>query len=418
MTLHNWSGNVAFNPARFHEPTSIAELQKAVIGAGRCRVLGTGHSFNTIADTPDDLISLRSLPARIDIDPDAREVAVSAGTRYGDLATRLHRAGWALHNLGSLPHISVGGAVATGTHGSGDANANLATQVRGVTLVGAPGDLIEVRHADRPTDFSHCVIALGSIGVVTALTLRIEPTYDVSQVVYEDVPYDLAFDHLDDIFAAGYSVSLFTTWSRAVVDQIWVKNRVDEPRVDPSETLDRSQRATAPRHPLPTLAGDTCTTQLGVVGPWHERLPHFRLDHMPSFGEELQSEYFVSRVDAVAALRSLAEIRSAISPVLLVSELRSVAADDFSLSPAFARDTMAIHFTWKPDAAALEPVLRMVEERLAVFGARPHWGKVFSFDPTYVCAQYPGLGDMRATVASFDPTAKFANDFVRPYLRP
>ena len=418
MILRNWAGNVAFRPARFHEPTSIAELQQIVAGARRCRVLGTGHSFNTIADTPGDLISLRELPQRIDIDADAREVTVSAGTRYGDLATALHRAGWALQNLGSLPHISVGGAVATGTHGSGDGNGNLATQVRAVELVTSSGDVITIGHTDRENEFSHCMIALGSLGLVTALTLRIEPTYDVSQVVYEDVPFDLALAHLDDIFAAGYSVSLFTTWDRPVVDQVWVKNRAEARRVDHSPTFEGGRLATAPRHPLPTLSGDTCTTQLGIVGPWHERLPHFRLDFIPSSGEELQSEYFVHRVEAVAALRSLNEIRSVMSPALLVCELRSVAEDGLSLSPAFSRASMAIHFTWKPDAAALAPVLRMVEERLAVFGARPHWGKVFSFDPSYICDQYPRLADMRARVATYDPTAKFTNDFVAPYLRP
>ena len=418
MQRTNWAGNVTFAAARFHEPTTVDELQRLVAVSKRSRVLGTGHSFNGIADSREDLISLKRLPARIEIDEVGSLVKVSAGTRYGELSAALHTAGWALTNLGSLPHISVAGAVATATHGSGDENGNLATQVREIEMITSTGDLVQVRSSDGQGSFAGSVIALGSLGVVVSLSLDLTRTYDISQVVYEDVSFELALAQLDAIFAAGYSVSLFTTWTQSVFDQVWVKTlAATAPAEGKPSWAQGSRLAGSPRHPLPTLPGDVCTTQLGIVGPWHERLPHFRLDFTPSSGNELQSEFFVARHDAVAALRSLDEIRSHIAPMLLVSELRSVAGDDLWLSPAYGRSSMAIHFTWKPDAVAVAPVLQMIEERLMPFAARPHWGKVFSLDPTYIAAQYPRMPDARALASSYDPTGAFVNDFVSSYLR-
>ena len=418
MTLTNWAGNISFAAARFHQPQSMEQLQEIVGQSARCRVLGTGHSFNRLADTADDLVSLRALPGRMVIDPAAETVTVGAGTSYGVLADELHRAGLALHNLGSLPHISVGGACTTGTHGSGNSNGNLATAVRAVELLTASGEVISLDRVANGDVFPGAVISLGSLGVVTALTLDVQPTYEISQTVYEDLPFEAALDELDTILASGYSVSIFTLWDRAVFEQVWVKSRADAPlsTVTPS-VLEAASAATRQRHPLPELSGEVCTTQLGVIGPWHQRLPHFRLDFTPSAGEELQSEYFIDRAVAVPALRALAELRALISPHLLVSELRTVAADDLWLSPAFSRHCLAIHFTWKPDAAAIAPVLRKIEERLSAFSARPHWGKVFAFDPDYIVAQYPHIADATALAIRYDPTAKFENEFTKTYLR-
>ena len=418
MTLTNWAGNISFAAARFHQPQSMEQLQEIVGQSARCRVLGTGHSFNRLADTADDLVSLRALPGRMVIDPAAETVTVGAGTSYGVLADELHRAGLALHNLGSLPHISVGGACTTGTHGSGNSNGNLATAVRAVELLPASGEVISLDRVANGDVFPGAVISLGSLGVVTALTLDVQPTYEISQTVYEDLPFEAALDELDTILASGYSVSIFTLWDRAVFEQVWVKSRADAPlsTVTPS-VLEAASAATRQRHPLPELSGEVCTTQLGVIGPWHQRLPHFRLDFTPSAGEELQSEYFVDRAVAVPALRALAELRALISPHLLVSELRTVAADDLWLSPAFSRHCLAIHFTWKPDAAAIAPVLRKIEERLSAISARPHWGKVFAFDPDYIVAQYPHIADATALAIRYDPTAKFENEFTKTYLR-
>ena len=418
MTLTNWAGNISFGAARFHQPQSMEQLQEIVGHSARCRVLGTGHSFNRLADTNDDLVSLRALPSRIVIDPSAETVTVGAGTSYGDLADELHRSGLALHNLGSLPHISVGGACTTGTHGSGNSNGNLATAVRAVELLTASGEVLTLDRTANAKVFPGAVISLGSLGVVTALTLDVQPTYEVSQTVYEDLESGPALDDLDNILASGYSVSIFTLWDRPVFEQVWVKGRVNPllSTVAPS-VLAGASAATRQRHPLPEISGEVCTTQLGVVGPWHQRLPHFRLDFTPSAGEELQSEYFVDRAFAVPALRALDELRALMSPHLLVSELRTVAADDLWLSPAFGHHCLAIHFTWKPDAAAIAPVLRRIEECLSAFSARPHWGKVFDFDPAYIVAQYPHIADATALAIHYDPTAKFENEFTRTYLR-
>jgi xylitol oxidase len=159
-----------------------------------------------------------------------------------------------------------------------------------------------------------------------------------------------------------------------------------------------------------------CSQQLGVPGPWHERLPHFRSGFTPSTGEELQSEYLVARADAPAALRALDAVRDRVAAVLQISELRAVAADDLWLSPAQGRDTVAIHFTWIADAGAVLPVVALVEQRLAPFGARPHWGKIFTVDPQVVRSCYDLLPRFRGLVRRYDPGGAFANAYTDRYL--
>jgi xylitol oxidase len=156
---------------------------------------------------------------------------------------------------------------------------------------------------------------------------------------------------------------------------------------------------------------------LGVAGPWHERLPHFRLDFTPSTGDELQSEYFVDRRDAVAALEALDPMRDRIAAVLQVCELRTIAADSLWLSMSCGRDSLAVHFTWVPDISRVAPVLAEVESRLAPFGARPHWGKVFSIEPADVASRVPRLADAVALAERFDPAGAFRNEFTDRYVR-
>ena len=421
VTLQNWAGNIIFHPRRFLEPSSLPELQHAVASSSRCRILGTGHSFSPVAVTDGDLISLAKLPARIGIDPERSEVTVSPGIRYGELAAALHGRGFALANLGSLPHISVAGACSTGTHGSGDRNGCLASSVVGIEIVTADGELLRVSRQSHPASFDGHVVALGSLGVISALTLSVEPTFAVRQEVFDDLGFDHALDHLDELFSGGYSVSLFTSWSRPVFDQVWRKrrDRVFEGR-QPAE-LDAAwfgaRSADSPRHPVAGMPAEVCTEQMGVAGPWHERLPHFRLDFRPSVGDELQTEYLLDRSRSADALRSLQTICTLIAPALLVTEVRSVARDDLWLSPAFGRESIAIHFTWKPDALAVSPVIRRIEELLEPFGARPHWGKVFFFSPTHVAAHYPRFRDAADLARSYDPAGKFENDFTSTYIR-
>lgn len=402
--MTNWAGNVSFSAARFHQPGSVADLRRIVALSSRVRALGTGHSFNRIADTTGDLVSLARLPTIIAVDADRARVTVSAGVTYGEVASRLHNAGFGLANLASLPHICVAGACATGTHGSGDTIGNLSTAVSAIEMVTADGDLVRL---DRDAaEFTGAVVALGALGVVVSVSLDIEPTYYVSQHVYDNLPLCVLSEHFDEVFASGYSVSLFTTWRGPLADQMWVKQRVTEQGVSPGQHFG-ARLADGPRHPVPGMAPAHCTQQLGVPGPWHQRLPHFRLDYTPSAGRELQSEFLLPRSLAWPALRAIEEISDVVAPVLQISEIRTVAGDDLWLSPSYRRDTVAIHFTWIDDMRAVEPVIARVEEQLAPFEPRPHWGKLFT-----TLGRYDRLPEFQQLMHRYDPSGKFRNSFL------
>ncbi|MEU4713688.1 FAD-binding protein [Micromonospora purpureochromogenes] len=409
VARRNWAGNVVYAARRFHRPSTVDELRRLVAGSDRIRAVGTGHSFNRLGDTTGDLVSLAGLPPTVEVDRDRGTVTVAAALRYGDLATRLHAEGLAVANLASLPHISVAGSVATGTHGSGDGNRNLAAAVTALELVTADGDLLTVSRADGDR-FAGMVVSLGALGVVTRVTLDVVPTFAIRQYVRRDLPAD----RLDAAFASAYSVSGFTTWRSSTVDQVWCKQLADQPP-PPADWLGTTA-AEAPLHPVPGLDPVHCTAQLGEPGPWHERLPHFRLGFTPSSGDELQSEYHLPRAAAVGALAALDGMRDRIAAVLQISELRTIAADDLWLSPNQGRDSLAVHFTWVDDAAAVLPVLAEVEERLASFAPRPHWGKVFTLDRSSVAAAFGRYADFAALLIELDPTGKFRTELLDRYF--
>jgi alditol oxidase len=450
----NWAGNVAFGAADFCRPSTLAQLQATVARAGRIRVLATGHSFNDLADSPDTQVSLAGLPPQAELDSAAQVVRVSARLTYAELAGRLDRQGFALRNLASLPHISVAGACATATHGSGVANQNLAAAVTGLDLVTADGDIVTVRRQDDWLDGA--VVHLGALGVVVSLLLEVVPSFAVSQRVYEGLALDVLDDHLTEVMASGYSVSLFTDWRAPRLTQIWVKQRVGDaapaaptgpaaptaaagptapadpttpvttptvaaPPVPMSPSITQSSwftatPAPAARHPVAGSPPDACTQQLGVPGPWYARLPHFRPEFTPSAGDELQSEYLLPVDDAVPALHALNRIRNRLAPVLRVCEIRAVAADQLWLSPSYRRDTVAFHFTWLPDAAAVLPVVTLVERQLAPFAARPHWGKVFTTPPETLRSSYERLPAFLDLMRRYDPAGKFRNAYTDRYL--
>jgi xylitol oxidase len=370
------------------------------------RVLGSGHSFNAIADPGEHgvLLSLAALPPEIDVDAAARAVRVGGGVRYAELAGELHTRGLALANMASLPHISVAGSVATGTHGSGVANPPLASAVGAVELVLADGSTETIGRGDPR--FGGAVTALGALGVVVTLTLDLEPAFEVEQRVYTGLPLG-ALD-FETVAASAYSVSLFTDWTWPGFGQVWLKRRTDEPpRPFPWATP-----ATEPLHPVPGMSAVNCTEQLGVPGPWHQRLPHFKANFTPSSGDELQSEYLMPRESALDALHAVDAIRYVVAPVLQVCEVRTVAADEQWLSPAYGRDSVAVHFTWIRDTAAVMPVVERVERALDRFDARPHWGKLFSTRPQTLQARYPRCADFAKLARSLDPEGVFTNPFV------
>lgn len=411
----NWAGNIAFATTRRFTPTSLDELREVVASSPRIRAVGTAHSFNDIADTDAAQVSVVQLPSSVVVDAEHRTATVSGGMRYGDVAARLLEHGFALHNLGSLPHISIAGSCATGTHGSGVRNRGLAGAVRSLEMVTANGELVTLtRGVDA--DFEGAVVALGCLGVVTTMTLDILPAFDMRQFVFDNMPAESVVNDFDEIVGRAYSVSLFTTWRSRDVDQVWVKQRMSDDNAAPDPRWLGASLAQSPRHPLPGMPVENCTPQLGEPGPSHERLPHFRLEFTPSAGEELQTEYLLPRERAVEAFESLATIAELIAPVLQVSEIRTIAADDFWLSPAFERDSVAFHFTWVKDDAAVRPVMAAVEERLAPFDPRPHWGKLFSIEPGDVAARYPKMSQFRELAKRHDPSGKFRNAFVDPYL--
>jgi xylitol oxidase len=408
---------VEFRAATARRPRTVAGLRAVVAGSTHARALGTGHSFNRIADTTGDLISTASLPPVADIDSAAATVTAGAGVRYGELARRLNAAGWALPNLGSLPHISVAGACATATHGSGDRNRNLPAAVRAVELVTADGGLLTLDAGTDADRFPGAVVALGALGVATTLALDIVPAFEVRQYVYDDLPADQLTSHFDEIMAAAYSVSVFTGWQGARHSQVWLKHRDGDPDAFPAGRPWHGARpADGPRHPVPGMSPATTTVQGGVPGPWHERLPHFRLGFTPSSGTELQTEYLLPRRAAVPAIEAMTGLGELLAPVLQVSEIRTVAADEAWLSTAYRQDSVAIHFTWALDPGAVRPVVAAVEKELVPLGARPHWGKVHGMAPQAVRARYPRWDDFRALAQALDPAGKFRNDFIDAYF--
>ena len=405
---HNWAGNYQYAATIVH-PTGVEEVQQLVAETTRVRALGSRHSFNAIADSAGLLVALDGLDDDIVINPAALTAEVSGGTTYGTLAVELQRHGYALHNLASLPHISVAGAIATGTHGSGDRNGSLATAVSALEIVTGSGELLRVDRDSTP-DFAGMVVALGALGIVTRVTLDIQPTFEVQQFAYQNLPWNGVLQNLDAVMGSAYSVSLFTDWLGETVDQAWVKSRGGE--FSGAAEFFGGPAATVGRHPLPGISAVNCTEQLGVVGPWSERLAHFRMAFTPSNGDELQSEYHVPREHAVAAIEAMRALSSRIAPLLLVSEIRSVAADDLWLSPSYQRAGVALHFTWKPEQAAVEALLPALEAALAPFAVRPHWGKLFQADAAMLATSSPRLGDFRALADRLDPAGKFRNEFL------
>ncbi|WP_327292151.1 FAD-binding protein [Streptomyces sp. NBC_01198] len=404
----NWAGNLTFSAAEVRRPGTVAELRSLVAASRRAKALGSAHSFSDIADTDGTLIELSGLPPEIDIDSAARTVRVAAGVRYAELAAHLDARGFALPNMASLPHISVGGSVATGTHGSGDANGGLATSVSAIDLVTADGAIHTVSRAADARTFDGSVVALGALGVVTHLTLDLRPAFEVRQRVLTGLELDDATANFDAITSAAYSVSLFTDWRGPRFTQVWLKQLADAPDAD----FPWAEPAGTKMHPVPGVDPVHCTEQFDVPGPWHERLPHFRPGFTPSSGQELQSEYLLPRAHAAAALHAVDAIRDTVAPILQICEVRTVAADRLWLSPAYGRDTVALHFTWIEDTARVLPVLAVLEPALAPYDPRPHWGKLFTVDPAEVRARYPRLPDFLALAAATDPARTFSNGYL------
>ena len=408
----NWARNVSFSSARFHQPTTVTHVQDIIRHAHKVRPIGSRHSFNRIADCAEDMLSLEHLNRVLSLDRPKRTVTVEGGMVYGPLCVALQREGWALANLASLPHITVAGACATATHGSGDRNGNLASAVAALQFVAADGELHTLSRAHDGDRFCGAVVALGALGVVTQLTLDLVPAFDMRQDVYSQLPLANLNTHFDAISSSAYSVSLFWDWRSDTINQVWLKHRLaDGGLSDPRPDFYGATRA----H-IGGPADLAYAERMGCIGPWYERLPHFRMQDFPGDVDQLQAEYFVPRQHFCAALDALKSLSARIAPLLYITEIRTVAADDLWLSPCYQQDCVAIHFTWKNDWPSVSGLLTEIEARLAPYTARPHWGKLFNLPAQHLRALYPRLPDFQTLQRTYDPLGKFRNAFIETYL--
>ena len=413
LSTTNWAGNYTYWATTLHRPQSLEQLQEVVSAGPRVKVLGSRHSFTGIVDSAE-LVSLEAMtsPDSVVVAPDRRTVTVDAGLTYGEVVAALQPHGLALHNLASLPHISVAGAVATATHGSGVGNGNLATAVAALELVTSAGEVLRAARGDA--DFDGMVVGLGALGAVTRVTLDVEPAFEVRQQVFDHLPWTALFEHFDEIVSCGYSVSLFTLFG-GDVDMVWVKSRTDAP-APPEGELFGAVAADGERHPIPGIDPTPATPQLGTAGPWSDRLPHFRMGFTPSNGDEIQSEYLLPRAHAVPALEALRGLADRIRPLLQTCEIRTIAADRLWLSTAYEQDSVALHFTWVQAQSAVEELLVDLEAALLPLGARPHWGKVFLADAGTLAPRYPRHADFADLVQRLDPRGAFGNAWLERHV--
>ncbi len=405
----NWAGNYTYRARAIHAPATLEQLQELVSALPRVRVLGSRHSFTEIADS-EELVTLDRMPQGVVVDRDALTISLGGAVRYGELVDVLSRERLALANLASLPHIAVAGAVATASHGSGDHLGNLATAVAGLQIVTSEGNVLTISRGDA--DFEGVVVGLGAVGAVARVTLDLEPAFQIRQRVFEGLQWKQLFEHFDAITSSGYSVSVFTRWGETT-DQVWIKSRVTERSDIDSDEFFGATAATRELHPIAGLDPINCTPQLGVPGPWSERLPHFRMGFTPSSGAEIQSEFIVPRSHAVPAIEAVLRLGPRLRPLTQVSEIRTIAADTLWMSPQYGQDTVAIHFTWKPEPERVTRALVELERTLVRFEARPHWGKLFLAGAETIGPMYERLGEFAALLDRLDPRGAFRNDWLQ-----
>jgi len=406
----NWSRTHCFGATELRRPTSIGELQQSIVAAVASgqgvRTIGSRHSFTDIADS-DVVVDLGALPEQFAVSPDRTSVTVSGAMTYARLASLLEPHQLAIANMASLPHLSIAGAISTATHGSGTTNGNLATAVLSLKIMTSAGELRHVQRSD--TQFSAAVVALGAMGAIVAIELAVEPAFDVEQAVHNRLSWSRLHPSLDEVFDAAYSVSVFTDWRDHV--QLWTKRRVDQATLDHA-TLHDGVQASQPEHPVPGADASSCTNQQ-EPGLWSHRLPHFRSDEVPSVGAEVQSEFFVERALMGQAIERLRSIGDALEPVIMVSEIRTIGADNIWLSPQYQRDCAAFHFTWHHDVVAAHAAADLVTDTLAPLRPIPHWGKVFDPRRFDFDQLYPNLRSALACFQEWDPTSTFTNAWMR-----
>ena len=413
--LKNWAGNLEYSTGNVHYPKTVEQVQEVVKKCNKLTALGSQHSFNSIADSTENQVSLKEMNKVVSLDKTANTVTIEAGMKYGELAPYLHQNGYALHNLASLPHITVAGSCATGTHGSGVHNGNLSTGIVAIEFVNAAGEIVNLSKKDGEL-FQGAVVGLGALGVVTKMTLDLQPTFNMKQYVYRNLPMAELEKNFDAIVSSGYSVSLFTDWRNKNINEVWVKSKVTADDAAAAPELFGAKLATQNLHPIEDLPAENCTEQMGVSGPWFERMPHFKMGFKPSAGKELQVEYFVPIEHAYEAMMAMEQLHEKITPHLFISEIRTIQADNLWMSPCYKKTCVALHTTWKQEVDTVMNLLPLVEAQLAPFNARPHWAKLFTMAPAVLQSRIEKLADFKELVKKYDPNGKFRNDFLNRNL--
>ncbi len=407
----NWAGNLTYGTDNLHKPKTIEEAQEIIKKCKKIRSLGTKHCFNTIADSKENQISSENFNQIISLDKENQTVTVGAGIKYGELCKYLDENGFALGNLASLPHISIAGACATATHGSGIKNGNLASSVIALELINGKGEVVNLSADKDGEEFKMAVVNLGALGILTKITLGLQPTFKMKQVVYQNLPMAQLEKNFETIMSAGYSVSLFTDWTNKNISEVWIKNKSEEMKEIAPEFYG-AKLQTKNLHPIESLDAINCTEQMGVEGPWYERMPHFKMGFTPSSGKELQSEYFIAFEHAYEGLMAIEKLHDKVSPHLLITEVRAIAADELPMSMMYQKTCVAFHFTWKQEIPEVMALLPEIEAALEPFFPRPHWGKLFALKPSVLQSRIEKLADFKALMQKHDPEGKFRNEFI------
>ena len=426
----NWAKTVYYNHT-IHYPKTVEEIQHILQYHAKIRVLGSMHSFNNITKLPQEFngvyISMSNMNQVIKCCRGER-VTIQPGITFGELGEYLHERNFGFHNMASLPHITVGGAISTGTHGAGVFNGNLASHVMQVKLISADGKLRTYRIGQDP-EFQHIPVSFGLAGIIVEIELDIVPDYDIQQCIYENLPFNtIKKSDYKTAFSSAYSFSIFTQWKNRKFTSIWAKYRLRKGRNGNEESImidcpdmNKIKPSSNKVHPLP--GGDTSFVSGGIgknyKEPGYVGLPHFLMEGVPSQGEELQSEYFVSShmFDVVIeVLFHHFEENPKLYDLLYVSEMRFVAGDKLTLSPQHVLgSSIGFHFTWKKEFDQVVDALKGIENVLKPYNALPHMGKLFTMTGRELEGKY-GQRNLRAFqsfVAPLDPLKKFVNPFLQ-----
>uniref|UniRef100_A0A915D0Y3 FAD-binding PCMH-type domain-containing protein n=1 Tax=Ditylenchus dipsaci TaxID=166011 RepID=A0A915D0Y3_9BILA len=415
--LLNWGGNFNFSTQDIKYPTTTAGVQQLVKECkGKIRPVGTRHSFSEIANTNDTLICLVHMNLILSVDPSVPSVTVQAGITYTDLIPFLQSIGLAIPMMASLGEISIAGAINTAVHGSGAGIGNLATQVLGLQMVLADGSVVQYSKGQNDTELAAATVGLGALGIVTQVTLQAQPTYNLAINVFENMDMSVLDTQLYNITHSGYAINMWSTFGTpGVLDQVWITTKVDSNGVNAYGNVSQlygAPAATAQSSPIAALPPTYVVPQMGIVGPYYERLTDYDLGLSGQEGQQTQSEYYVDFDDFVPALKALQTLSAEINAVVYVALFRITEKDELWMSPQYKKTTMAIHFSWQPKLDQVMALLPKIEAALAPFNPIPHWGKLYTLKPEQYLPLLPKYPEWREQVELHDPTHKFRNKWL------